>query len=102
MKKLIVISVTILAALCFLSFNARADGWTDGWTVVSCGANPDLGTYLILSDGSTILTAWPRVDVEGYPNQALAIGMTAQSMDKKVVIGSFVGGRFGLIQMKID
>jgi len=102
MRKAIVISIAILAMVCFFSFNAHADGWTDGWDVISAGTNADLGVYLVLSDGVTTIVAWPRDDVAGYQNQALAVGLSAQAGTVKVVIGSFTaGGRFGLIQYKV-
>jgi hypothetical protein len=90
MKKLITLSIAIFAAFCMISMNpAYADGWTDGWDVVSCGVDDASGMYTTLTDGTVQYTYWADATISTFTNQALAVCLSAQATTKKIDILRF-------------
>ena len=85
-----------LAVLMFCSIPLSAHaGWTDGWTVDKIIYTPTNGVKLVLSDDyqSDVTVNADNSDAD-FENKVLAMCLTAKANGSKILIHSFVGGRF--------
>jgi hypothetical protein len=92
MKKFTVISIAILAMLCSFSLNASADGWTDGWDVVSCAIDDTDGMSIRVTDGTLTYTLFADDAVAGFENQAFAMCLSAKASTEKIDLQKFTAG----------
>ena len=94
MKAKLILPAMVFALICFFSLNAHANGWTDGWDVVSCGMEGNVGMYVRITDGTSTPTYYADDSIAGFTNRALALCLSAQAATKKINIRKMVGGKF--------